>query len=136
MNVAEQQYTHKSPDKLLIIDPGRAFAWPVLLDARLESLKMRWHFKGKAPISFKVVFALFGMNVAAQIATTYAIQKWSPTRADAVHSYLVRFKGDSVYFVQQWVGNYFFYGGKANYVFLAVLFLIFFIHRDQVERVR
>jgi hypothetical protein len=97
---------------------------------------MRWHFRGKAPVAFKIFFALLSANVLAQIATTYAIQAWSPTIADTVHSYPVHFKGGAVYFVQQWQGNYFYYGSRANYVFLALIILVLFIYRDELERVR
>ena len=143
VDVAENQYAQRSPDEVLIevpinevpiIDPaGIRATGNAACSFRIRG--MRWHFKGKAPVSFKVVFALFAINVVAQMATTYAIQKWSPTQADTVHSYLIRFKGGVVYFVQPWLGNYFFYGAKANYVFLALIVLIFFLHRDEIERV-
>jgi len=96
---------------------------------------MRWQFTGKAPTSFKVLFGLLGINFLGQQAAFYAIRRWSPAHQDAAHSYFIRFKGGSVYFVQPWLGKYFDYGFWAHFVLLALLFLIFWLHRDEVERV-
>jgi len=48
-------------------------------------MPMRWQFKGEAPASFKMFFALFGINFAGQAAAFYAIPRWSPIRSDAAH---------------------------------------------------
>ena len=98
-------------------------------------MPMRWQFKGEAPASFKMFFALFGINFVGQSAAFYAIPRWSPIRSDAAHSYLIRFRGGAVYFVQPWLGKYFFYGFAAHFVLLALMFVIMWLHRDEVERV-
>jgi hypothetical protein len=90
---------------------------------------------GKAPASFKVLLALLGFNFVGQFAAFYAIPRWSPLRPDAAHSYLIRFRGGAVYFVQPWLGKYFFYGFCAHFVLLALAFLIAWLHRDELERV-
>jgi hypothetical protein len=96
---------------------------------------MRWQFKGKAPASFKVLFALLGINFVGQFATSYAIPRWSPIRPDVAHSYLIRFRGGPAYFVQAWLGKYLDYGFWAHFVLLALMFLIAWLHRDELERV-
>lgn len=95
----------------------------------------RWQFKGQTPTPFKVVLTLFGINLLGQFAAFYLIPRWSPIRPDAAHSYLIRFKGGAVYFVQPWLGKYFDYGFAAHFVFLASLLLIAWLHRDELERV-
>jgi hypothetical protein len=96
---------------------------------------MRWQFKEKEPASLKVLFALLGINFVGQFAAFYAILRWSPIRPDAAHSYPIRFKGGAVYFVQPWLGKYCDYGFWAHFVLLALMFLIFWFHRDEIERV-
>jgi hypothetical protein len=96
----------------------------------------RWQFKGEAPASFKVLFTLLGINFLGQMAAFCAIPRWWPIRPDAAHSYLIRFKGGAVYFVQPWLGKYFVYGFWAHFVLLALGFLICWLHRDELERVR
>jgi hypothetical protein len=96
---------------------------------------MRWQFKGDAPVSFKVLFALLAVNFLLQFGASFAIPRWSPMRPDAAHSYAIRFKGGAVYFVQPWLGKYFDYGFWAGFVFLALIFLIMWLHRDELERV-
>jgi hypothetical protein len=49
--------------------------------------------------------------------------------------YLIRFRGGAVYFVQPWLGKYFSYGFAAHFVLLAFMFVILWLHRDEVERV-
>jgi hypothetical protein len=95
---------------------------------------MRWQFKGKAPASFKVLVALFGINFAGQVVAFFAVP-WSPIRPDAAHSYPIQFKGGAVSFVQPWLGKYSYYGFAAHFVLLALMFLIMWLHRDEVERV-
>ena len=95
----------------------------------------RWQFKGEAPTSFKVVFTLLGMNLLAQFAAFYAIPRWSPIRPDVAHSYLIRFKGGAVYFVQPWLGKYFLYGFCGHFVLLALGCVIAWLHRDELERI-
>jgi hypothetical protein len=96
---------------------------------------MRWQFKGDVPASFKAVFALLGINFLGQLAAFSAIQRWCSIRPDAAHSYAIRFKGGSVYFVQPWLGRYSDYGFWAHFVLLALGFLIMWFHRDEIERV-
>ena len=96
---------------------------------------MRWQFKGEAPVSFTVLATLFCINFAGQFAAFFAIPRWLPLRPDAAHSYAIRFKGGAVYFVQPWLGKYFYYGFVAHFVLLALMFLIMWLHRDEVERV-
>lgn len=96
---------------------------------------MRWQFKGNAPASFKVLFTLLGINFVGQFAASCAIPRWSPIRPDAAHAYPIRFRGGAVHFVQPWLGEYFYYGFAAHFVLLALMFLIMWLHRDQVERV-
>jgi len=95
----------------------------------------RWQFKGNAPTSFKVLFALLGINFGGQFAAYYAVLRWSPMRPDAAHSYPIRFRGGAVYFAQPCLGKYSYYGFAAHFVLLALMFLIMWLHRDEVERV-
>ena len=41
-----------------------------------------------------------------------------------------------MYFVQPWLGKYFYYGSGAHFVLLALIFLIVWFHRDELERER
>ena len=96
---------------------------------------MRWQFKGNAPVSFKVVLALLMINFVVLFGALWAVPRWSPVRPNAAHTYLIRFKGGAVYFVQPWLGKYFDYGFWAQFVLLALMFLIMWFHRDELERV-
>jgi hypothetical protein len=97
---------------------------------------VRWQFKGKAPASIKVVFALVSINFLGQLATSYAIPRWSPITPDATHPYPVHFKGAAGYFVQPWLGRYFEYGFWVHFALLALFFLMVWFHRDKIERIR
>jgi glycerol-3-phosphate acyltransferase PlsY len=97
---------------------------------------MKWQFKGKPPASIYVIFVLLWVNLLGQMATSFLIPKWSPITPDAVHSYFVRFKGMAGYYVEPWLGAYFVYGFWLHFVLLALLFLLFWLHRDEIERVR
>lgn len=96
---------------------------------------MRWRFKGKAPLPFKVVFALFMSNVVIQLGTAFAISRWAPRQPDAVHSYPIHWKGSVVTFVQPWLGKYFDCGFWGGFVLLAMVFLVQWWYRDQIERI-
>jgi hypothetical protein len=96
--------------------------------------RRRWQFKDKAPLPFKVVLAAFAANVAAQIGSSYAIPHWFPSAPDALHSYGV-FKAGVTYFVQPWLGKCLDYAARANYIFFALLLLILWFYRQQIERV-
>jgi hypothetical protein len=97
---------------------------------------MSLRFKGKAPVSIKIIFGLLGLNFLGQLATSYLIPKWSPITADAAHPYLARYKGLAGYFVQPWVGIYFDYGFWLHFILLALFFVMLWVHRDQIERTR
>ena len=97
---------------------------------------MRWQFKGKTPASIIVVFALLGINFVGQWATSYLIPKSSPTTPDAAHPYFIHFKGAAGYFVQPWLGMYFQYGFWLHFVLFALFFLMLWVYRDQIERIR
>ena len=97
---------------------------------------MSWRFKDKTPVSIKVVFALLGVNFLGQLATSFLIPRFSPITADPAHPYLVRFKGYAGYFVHPWLGIYFDYGFWLHFVLLALFFLMLWLHRDQIERIR
>jgi hypothetical protein len=97
---------------------------------------MRWQFKDKAPVSIKIVFGLLGVNFLGQLATSYAIPRWSPITPDLAHPYLVRFKGFAGYFVQPWLGRYFEYGFWLHFVLLALFFVMLWFYRDEIERIR
>jgi len=97
---------------------------------------MKLQFKGKTPVAIKVTFALVGLNFLGQLATSFLIPKWSPITPDEAHSYLVHYKGFAGYYVQPWVGLYFVYGFWLHFILLAVFFLMMWLYRDQIERVR
>jgi FtsH-binding integral membrane protein len=97
---------------------------------------MSWRFKGNTPLSIKVVFALVAVNFLGQLAASFVIPRISPITADAAHSYFVRFKGAAGYYVTPWLGMYFDYGFWTHFVLLAAFFLMVWVHRDQIERIR
>ena len=96
---------------------------------------MRWQFRGKAPASIKVVLALLIINFIGQFVAAIGIPRWSPTQPDAIHSYMIRFKGGAMYFVQPWPGKYFDHGFWVGIALLGLMSLMVWIHRDQLERV-
>jgi len=98
-------------------------------------MSMRWQFKGETPVSIKVLFPLFIANLVFQLAAAFLIPRWSPIRPDGAHSYAIRFSGGAVYFVQPWLGTYFDYGFWAHFALLALIFIIMWFHRDELERV-
>jgi len=97
---------------------------------------MRWQFKDKTPASIIVVFVLLAINFVGQWATSYLIPQGSPITPDAAHPYFIRFKGGAGYFVQPWMGIYFEYGFWLHFVLLALFFLMLWVYRDRIERIR
>ncbi|MGC2474764.1 MAG: hypothetical protein WA485_10545 [Candidatus Sulfotelmatobacter sp.] len=95
---------------------------------------MSFRFKSKAPVLIKVVFALLCVNALGQLATSFAIPRWSPIAPDAAHPYMVHFKGLAGYFVQPWLGMYFDYGYWTHLILLALFFVTLWVYRDQIER--
>jgi hypothetical protein len=97
---------------------------------------MRLQFKGKTPVPIIAVFALLGVNLLGQMATSYLIPKWSPITADAAHPYFVHYSRFAGYYVDPWLGRYFVYGFWTHFVLLALFFLLLWIYRSQIERIR
>jgi hypothetical protein len=96
---------------------------------------MRWQFKGKTPLSIKILFGLMIVNLAGQLGVAYAIPHWAPLQPDAVHSYLIHLRGSPAYFVHPWLGAYFEYGFWSHFVLLGLAFFIAWIHRGELERI-
>jgi hypothetical protein len=81
------------------------------------------------------MFVVLMCDVVAQLGTGFAVSHWAPRAPDAVHSYPIRWRGGTVTFVQPWLGKYFEYGFWAVFVLMAMLFLVQWWCRDQVEKI-
>lgn len=96
---------------------------------------MRWQFKGKTPLSIKILLGLMIVNLAGQLGLAYAIPHWAPLQPDDMHTYLIHFRGSPAYFVQRWLGAYFEYGFWSHFVLLGLAFVVAWIHRDELDRI-
>lgn len=97
-------------------------------------IRWGWDPKGWAAVAVYTTFAVLMINFLGEFGAGFAIPRWCPTRPDAMHSYAIRFKGGSVYFVQPWLGKYFVYGFWAHFILLGFIFLLMWLHRNEVER--
>jgi hypothetical protein len=96
----------------------------------------RWQFKGKTPLSVKVVMLLFFAALGVNLAAWWSIPEWSPTVPDAVHSLSIQFKGGKIYFVQPWLAKV---ARDTNWLSAglgAVCVVLLWLHRDELERLR
>jgi len=74
------------------------------------------------------------VNFLVGYALAYAIPRSWPRVPDALHSRAVRFKGGMVYFVQPWLGKYFEDEIWIGFALLGLVFLLMWLHRDEVTR--
>jgi hypothetical protein len=96
----------------------------------------RWQFKGKTPLSVKVVMLLFFAAVGVNLAAWWSIPEWSPTVPDAVHSLPIQFKGGTIYFVQPWLAKMARDTNGLPAGLGAVCVVLLGVHRDELERLR
>ena len=96
---------------------------------------MRLQFKGKTPVSVTVLFVLMFSNFCVHLVTLYVVTKWWPVSPDVVHSQAMPFRGGGRIFVQPWLGSALEYSFWATFVILALLFVMMWVHRADIERV-
>ena len=101
---------------------------------RCKIRNVSWRFKGKTPAWASTLAALIVVNLAGQIAVSWAIPRWAPVQQDAAHSYRIHFLRGPSFFVQPWLGMYTEYGYYAGFVLLALFFLLLWINRGQLEK--
>jgi hypothetical protein len=93
-----------------------------------------WDPKGWAAVVSFTTFALMMSNFLVSYALVYAIPRGWPTKADAVHSYSIRFRGGAIYFVQPWLGKYFDNDLWIGFALLGFFCLLMWLHRAEVTR--
>lgn len=99
----------------------------------------RWpdgNFKEKPPLSVVIVLPLFFAVVLLDLAAWWSIPEWSPKVPDAVHSFPARFKGGTTFFVQPWQARAAHDADWLAFGLGAACFLLFWLHRDKLERIR
>jgi hypothetical protein len=97
---------------------------------------MKLRFKGKVPAAIKVVLALFVINSVAETWLFVTIRDRGRLAPDADYSHLVRLKGGVTYFVQPGLGTYLDAAVPLGFILLAVLLLLIWLYRDQLQRSR
>ncbi len=95
----------------------------------------RWQFKEKTPLVVKVVALLFFAVIGVDLAASWSIPEWSPTVPDAVHSSPMKFRGGPTYFIQSWLARLMHDADWLAVGLGAALFLLFWVYRDQLERI-
>ena len=93
-----------------------------------------WRFKNRTPLWFKVIVTLLMADAVAHFGLLTTVSNWALSSPDGVHSYRVPFRDGNVYFVQWWLGKYL-DAWWIGPVLLAILVLLLFRNRDQLERV-
>jgi hypothetical protein len=96
----------------------------------------RWQFKEKTPMSVKVVMPLFFAVMVLDLAAGWNIPEWSPTAPDQVHSIPMHWRGGVTYFVQPWLATLLHDADWCAGGLGAISALLFWLHRDELERVR
>ena len=97
---------------------------------------MRLQFKGKTPVWAQILTGLLLLNITLQIATAYWIPRWAPIQLDPAHSYPIRYRGGPIFYVQPWLGTYSDYGLYVGIALVVLFFLLLWLNRDSVERLR
>jgi hypothetical protein len=95
----------------------------------------RWQWKGQPPVYWTILAVIFLVCDLAWVGMDFAIPYFASHSADTVHSQAIRISGN-IYYVRPWIG---WFQHNGEWVFLPLLFLLFlimFMRRDQVERVR
>ena len=95
---------------------------------------MRWQFKGKTPVSVMVVMLLFFAVMVVDLAASWSIPEWSPTTPDLGHSIPVRWKGGVTYYTQPWLARLVHDGDWLAVGLGVACFVLFWLHRDELER--
>lgn len=92
-----------------------------------------WRFKGRTPLWFTVLVALLMLDSVVHFGLLMTVSTWARASRDAEHFYRVPFRDGAIYFVQPWLGRYLDSWWIGVGLF-AVLILLFFLKRDQLER--
>lgn len=95
----------------------------------------QWQWKGQPPLYWTVLFVVFFVIDIAWIGLDFVIPYLAAQSADPVRSQGIRISGN-VYYVRPWIG---WFQHNGEWLFLPLLFLLFlimFVKRNQVERVR
>jgi hypothetical protein len=95
----------------------------------------QWHWKGQPPLYWTFLFVFFFVIDIAWIGLDFVIPYFAAQSADPVRSQGIRISGN-VYYVRPWIG---WFQHNGEWLFLPLLFLLFlimFVKRDEVERVR
>jgi hypothetical protein len=92
-----------------------------------------WRFKDRTPSWFKLNVGVLMANAVLHFALLSTVPSWALPAPDALHSYRVPFRDGGIYFVQPSLGWYL----DAWWIgvgLLALLILLLFVNRDQLDR--
>jgi hypothetical protein len=92
-----------------------------------------WRFKDRTPFWFKAIALLLIGDAALHFTLLMTVSNWALSSADAAHSHRVPFRDGNVYFVSWRLGWYLDAWWIAPGLF-AILVLLLFINREQIER--
>jgi hypothetical protein len=92
-----------------------------------------WRFKDGTPLWFTAIVGFLTADSVTHFGLLMTVSTWAQSSRDTVHSYRVPFRDGVNYFVQPWLGRYLdtWWIGMG---LLAVLALLLFLNRDQLER--
>jgi hypothetical protein len=93
-----------------------------------------WRFKNRTPLWFTAIVALLMADAVLHFTLLMTVSNWALPSPDAAHSYRIPFRDGNVYFVQWRLGRYL----DAWWIapgLLAILVVLLFINREQIERV-
>jgi hypothetical protein len=93
-----------------------------------------WRFKNRTPLWFAAIVALLMTDAVLHFTLLMTVSNWALPSWDAAHSYRIPFRDGNVDFGQWWLGRYL----DAWWIapgLLAILVVLLFINREQIERV-
>lgn len=93
----------------------------------------RLRFKNGVPFFFKLISAVIVLNFIAEFTLLYLLPKISQPIPRG-HSTFAIVRGRNIYFVNSWLGHYLSIGSWLQFVLIALLIVVLFLNRSQIEK--
>jgi hypothetical protein len=96
----------------------------------------RWIWREKPPWYFTAIFFLMMLEFALGWILFATLPKWASSLPDRAHPAALHMKGGHTYYLSPRLGWFLNNDLWIFFGLLGTLFLITFLHRDQIERIR
>jgi hypothetical protein len=91
---------------------------------------------GPPPVYWTAIFWIMMAEFVVSWILFVTLSRWAQSAPDASHSVELHMKGGHSYYLSPGVGWFLNHHLWIFFALFAMLFLIMFIHRDKIERVR